>query len=270
MTAKTADLDFERLIAEAEAQPCRGWDFSWLGSRMITSALPWDYDALVLGRAHESPDLLDLGTGGGERLAALPYRPPRTVATEAWESNVDVAGARLRPLGVTVVRAEDAPDNTEQDPGEKRGRLPFPADSFHLVACRHEAFVAKEIARVLVAGGRFVTQQVGGNYDDFYRLLGLPPSPRSTQEWDLAFATAQVEAAGLRVLASGEGEQATSFTDVGAIVWYLKAVPWTVPGFSARKHLTRLRDLHARMERQGPVAVRLPAFYLEATKPAHQ
>lgn len=267
MTAKTKDVEFEQLIAEAEAQPFSGWDFSWLGSRMVTSALPWDYDSLALSRGRACPDLLDLGTGGGEWLAALPYRPPRTVATESWEPNVEVARARLGPLGVTVVRVEAAPDNAEQEPHEERGRLPFPADSFHLVACRHEAFVANEIARVLVAGGLFVTQQVGGNYDDFYRLLGLPLPPRPAQEWNLSHAIGQVEAAGLEIAASGEGERATTFADVGAFVWYLKAVPWTVPGFTARKHLARLADLHALIARDGPVTVRLPAFYLEATKP---
>jgi SAM-dependent methyltransferase len=267
MRATRHEAELERLIAEAEAQPFGGWDFSWLGSRMAMGALPWDYDSVVLRRARRSPDLLDLGTGGGEWLAALPYRPRRTVATEAWEPNVEIARARLAPLGVTVVQVEAAPDNAEQDPEEKRGRLPFPADSFHLVACRHEAFVGNEIARVLVPGGRFVTQQVGGNYDDFYRLLCLSPPARPAREWNLTLAIAQVEAAGLQVAASGDGEETTSFADVGAIVWYLKAVPWTVPGFSAREHLPRLADLDARIARDGPVSVRLPAFYLEATKP---
>jgi SAM-dependent methyltransferase len=258
--------EFERLIAEADAQPFGGWDFSWLGSRMVTHGLPWDYDAFVLRRARASPDLLDVGTGGGEWLAALPYRPPRTVATEAWEPNIGVARARLAPLGITVVGAEGAPDNAEQEPGETRGRLPLPAESFHLVVCRNEAFVAKEIARVLVRGGCFLTQQVGGDYDDFYRLLGLPLPVRSAPEWNLALAIAQVEAAGFRVVASGEGEEATSFADVGALVWFLRAVPWTIPGFSAREHMPGLADLHARIARDGPVTVRLPAFYLVATK----
>jgi cyclopropane fatty-acyl-phospholipid synthase-like methyltransferase len=66
--------------------------------------LPWDYTATVLEHARRSPDLLDLGTGGGEWLAALPYRPARTVATEAWPPNVSVARGRLKPLGTEVVR----------------------------------------------------------------------------------------------------------------------------------------------------------------------
>jgi SAM-dependent methyltransferase len=267
MPAGTVDAAFERLMAEAEARPVSGWDFSWLGSRVTTRRLPWDYDSVVLRRATESPDLLDLGTGGGEWLAALPYRPPRTVAVEAWDPNVGVARARLAPLGVTVVPAEAAPDNAEQEPDEQRGRLPFPAESFHLVACRHEAFVAREVARVLVAGGSFLTQQVGGDYGDFYRLLGLPPPARPAREWNFGLAGAQVEAAGLRVVASAHGEQTTTFGDVGALAWYLKAVPWTIPGFSAREHRPRLAQLHARIARDGPVSVRLPAFYLEAIKP---
>jgi SAM-dependent methyltransferase len=156
-----AGAEFESLIAEAQSHPVRGWDFSWLGSRRFTSPPPWDYDSLVLRRARLAPDMLDLGTGGGEWLAALPFRPRRTVATEAWQPNVAVAQARLRPLGVAVVQVEGAPDNQEQPPDGKRGRLPFAAESFHLVTCRHEAFVAREIARILVAGGLFVTQQVG-------------------------------------------------------------------------------------------------------------
>jgi SAM-dependent methyltransferase len=266
MPAGTADAEFERLVAEAETQPVSGWDFSWLGSRMARSPLPWDYDALVLRHARESPDLLDLGTGGGEWLAALPHRPPCTVATEAWEPNVGLARTRLAPLGVTVVRVEAAPDNAEQELEEQRGGLPFPAESFHLVACRHEAFLAGEVARVLAEGGCFVTQQVGGDYGDFYRLLELPLPVRPEREWNLASAITQVEAAGLRVVGSAEGDEVTSFADVGALVWYLKAVPWTIPDFSARDHRSYLADLHARIARDGAVTVRLPAFYLEATK----
>lgn len=267
MAADLGDAEFERLIEEAQAQPVSGWDFSWLGPRMVTKPLPWDYDSLVLRHAHTSPDLLDLGTGGGEWLAGLPFRPPGTVATEGWEPNIEVARSRLRPLGVTVVRAKGAPDNIEQQSDETRGRLPFPAESFHLVVDRHEAFVPSEIARVLVAGGRFITQQVGGNYDDFRRLLDLPVELRS-REWDLSFAAAQLEAAGLRACGSDEGEQEISFTDVGAIVWYLKAVPWTLPEFSVTEHRARLAELHARITRENPAVVRLPAFYVEAMKPA--
>ncbi|MBM2822035.1 MAG: Methyltransferase [Thermoleophilia bacterium] len=221
---------------------------------------------MVLVRARQSPDLLDMGTGGGESLARLSYRPPRTIATESWPPNLGVARARLRPLGITVVRVEAAPENADQEPDETRGRLPFPAESFALVSNRHESFVASEVARVLRREGVFVTQQVGGRYEDFYDALGLPSPPVPSRLWDLRLAARQVEAAGLRIVDSGQGVEVTSFADVGAFAWYLKAIPWTVADFSIEDHRAELERLHERIRATGPVTVRQPTFWLEATK----
>src|SRR5215813_11691547 len=130
--------------------------------------------------------MLDMGTGGGERLARLSPRPKLTVATEAWPPNVPVAAARLHPLGIAVVQDEGAPDNVRQESaqqrgaqqgGAQRGRLPFRDGAFGLVANRHEAFLAAEVSRVLASGGTFITQQADfHSYDDLYRLLGLEVS----------------------------------------------------------------------------------------------
>jgi hypothetical protein len=68
---------FNELLREADEHPVVGWDFSWLGDRLSSPPLPWDYEAMLLRHARRSPDLLDLGTGGGEFLASLEHRPPR-------------------------------------------------------------------------------------------------------------------------------------------------------------------------------------------------
>jgi SAM-dependent methyltransferase len=235
---------------------------------MHTSSLPWDYDEIVVRLARASPDLLDLGTGGGEWLASLPFRPARTVATEPWEPNVDVSRGRLTPLGVRVIPVEAAPDNVDQQPAGERGRLPFPAESFHLVASRHESFVADEVARILAPGGPFVTQQVGGGrHDELRRILGIPPRPDEQRAWTPALAVSQLEAAGLRVTDSAESELVTLFADVGALAWFLKAAPWVVPEFSSRTHRSGLARLHRRMPTEGPYALREPAFCLVVVKP---
>ena len=259
------DPEFARLVAEAERRPLGGWDFSWLGERMRSTALPWDFEAIVDRLASDSPDLLDLGTGGGEWLAALPHRPPRTIATEPWAPNVEVARRRLGPLGVTVVGVEPAPDNVDQAAGERRGALPFPTSSFELVVSRHESFVAAEVQRILAPGGRFVTQQAGsGRYDELHRALGLEPRPEGRRAWTLSLATSQVEEAGLTIVRSGEAETLTTFADVGALAWFLKAAPWVVPAFSLREHRGALADLHRRIVAEGPYTLREPSFWLEA------
>lgn len=254
-----------QLLEEAAARPVSGWDLRW-GERISTAPLPWDFDEMVAARARRSPDLLDLGTGGGEWLAALPHRPPRTVATESWPPNVEVAAARLRPLGVDVVQAEAAPDNLDQDPNDERGTLPFPDGSFALVCSRHSSFVASEVARVLVEGGAFLTQQVGGDYDDFYDALGLATPTSPSGRWDLRLAEQQVGAAGMHVVDAAEDRETTTFADVGAFAWYLRAIPWTVEGFSIETHRRELERLDERIRASGPFTVRLPAFWLQAVK----
>lgn len=265
-----ADLD--RLLEDAARQPFTGWDFSWLAGRMRVDPLPWDFEALAAERARQSPDLLDMGTGGGERLSRLPDRPTLTVATEAWAPNVPIAARRLGPLGIAVVHDEGAPDNADQETDRSSrgitGRLPFRDASFHLVTNRHEAFVASEVARILVPGGCFLTQQIENAWaDDFYRLLDLPAPPPPPRHWNLALAVAQVAAAGLQVVARGEADERRAFLDVGALAWYLKVIPWAIPGFSIdafRSHLTRLHD---RIAAEGPLEVRMPHFWLDARKP---
>jgi SAM-dependent methyltransferase len=257
--------EFDDLIREADAIPVSGWDFSRFGDRLSTAPLPWDFAEIVARHARRSPDLLDLGTGGGEWLAGLAYRPPRTVATESREPNVRVARGRLEALGVEVVEVDGAPDNVDQSVNERRGALPFASETFHVVASRHESFVAAEIARVLAPDGRFLTQQIGGDYSDFYDALGLP-TPTVSTSWDLGLALRQVETAGLEVIASGEAKELTTFADVAAFAWYLRAIPWIVDGFSSKRHRRELERLHERMGARGPLTVAQPAFWLEAVK----
>lgn len=140
--------------------------------------------------------------------------------------------------------------------------------SFALISNRHESFVAAEVARVLAFGGSFITQQTGGDYDASYDALGLSrPSDRG-REWNPALATAQVQAAGLNVVDSAEGHEETALSDIGAIAWYLRAIPWVVGGFSLRSHRPNLQRLHERIKSDGPIIFRQPSFWLKAFKPA--
>jgi SAM-dependent methyltransferase len=256
---------FDDLIAEAEQRPTVGWDFSWLGDRLDTRPLSWDYTAIVDDHAQRSSDLLDLGTGGGEWLAALPHRPPTTVATEGWKPNVAVAGRRLHPLGVPVVYVEGAPDNIRQDVGQAWPALPFADASFQLVVNRHESFVANEVARILRRGGCFVTQQLGdGLYGDFRALFDALPA--AEPPFTLAVAESQLESAGLEVIESSVGEQTYVFGDVGALAWYLRMIPWIIPGFSIPAQRERLRTLHQRTIDGDALTFVMPGFYVVAVK----
>jgi len=271
---------FDELVAEALSAPFSGWDFSWLAARSTQGTLPWSYQRELARRARAADSMLDMGTGGGERLARLSARPPLTVATEAWPPNVPVAAARLRPLGIAVVQDEGAPDNMDQDGTEQdctdqdctdqdcaqRGRLPFRDGAFGLVANRHEAFLAVEVSRIMSPGGVFITQQVDFHSDDdLYRLLGLE-IPGQPDSW-LPLARRQAEDAGLIVETAVHGEERHDFRDVGAVVYYLRAVSWAIPEFSLDACAGQLRAAHETPE-IWPVPVRQRRFMLVAAKPA--
>lgn len=239
-----------------EQQPFSGWDFSYLDGRMDEGRESWSYidrAAELMGRASS---VLDMDTGGGEKLLDLrDHWPAKVVATEGYPPNLKLATERLAPHGATVVRA--AVSDTES--------MPFAAGDFDLVLNRHAAFNSGEVGRVLSPGGVFLTQQVHGMWAwDLLEAFGAKP------QWSDATADKYVpllEAAGLTIVTREEWEGRLVFSDVGAIVYYLKATPWEVPGFSVKTHLRYLLALQERVEAGSELAFYAAKYLIEATKP---
>ena len=71
---------------------------------------------------------------------------------------------------------------------------------------------------------------------------------------------------GLTILDIEEWSGKLSFTDVGAIVYYLKAVPWLVPGFSVKTHSKYLFALQRRLEGGDELAFTAKKYLIEARK----
>ena len=247
----------DELLAEAETTAFEGWDFSRLGDRLVAEPPPWDFAEIVAGAAARSSTMLDMGTGGGEWLSSLRVRATFTVATESWPPNVRVASARLATAGVPVVWTEGAPDNQGQEPTDPTGRLPFRNGAFDLVSNRHESFRAHEVARVLRPGGVFLTQQAHSGSRQFHELLGTEPPGVDELEPDVV--AAQLRGAGLTIDEAEVGTATTVFADIGALAWYLRSVPWAVPGFTVpayREALLRLPE--------GPIRVASQRFWIRA------
>jgi hypothetical protein len=61
----------------------------------------------------------------------------------------------------------------------------------------------------------------------------------------------QARAAGLEVAECRSERLRLEFFDVGAVVFFLRKVIWTVPEFTVDRHRQRLRDLHDQIERDG-------------------
>ena len=236
-----------------EQWPFFGWDFSHLDGRMIEEQAPWSYSSRAAELMRQASSVLDLGTGGGERLLKLQeHWPKKVVATEDYPPNFKLATERLSPFEAKVV---DVP-LTDDD------LMPFADGEFDLVLNRHSGFNTKEVARVLAPGGTFLTQQIHGlwTYDLLAAFDAKPQWPEATLEKYVP----QLTAAGLTIVNTQEWTGRLSFTDVGAIVFYLKAVPWLVPGFSVEMHLNHLLTLQRRLDSGNGLSFVARKYLLEA------
>ncbi|WP_431961330.1 class I SAM-dependent methyltransferase [Actinacidiphila sp. bgisy160] len=256
---------FQDLLAEGEAVPTEGWDFSWFTGRATEQRPSWGYARLLAERAARSEAVLDIQTGGGEVLATVPTAPPVVAATESWAPNLEIARRNLAPLGATVVEAEDTAD------------LPFPDGHFDLVVSRHPVVTRwDEVRRVLRPGGAYLSQQVGAGsvreLTDY--LMGpqpvaahVPPDPFTTTAGSSAIeATARAEAAGLQVVDLRQEALRMEFHDIASVVHFLRKVIWIVPGFTVDAYRERLAELHDFMERHGSFVAYSQRYLIEARR----
>jgi SAM-dependent methyltransferase len=239
-----------------ERQPFIGWDFGYLDGRMVEEQPPWSYSARAAELMRHASSVLDMGTGGGERLLALrAHWPEKVVVTEDYSPNVKLATERLAPLGVRIVEVAL----------NRYTPMPFDDCEFDLVLNRHSGTNPGEVARVLAPGGTFHTQQIHGLYahDLVAAFDAEVPWPQATLESKVR----RLKDAGLTILVAEEWSGVFSLADVGAIVYYLKAVPWLVEGFSVDTHLEHLLTLQDRLERGEGLVFEARKYRVEARKP---
>lgn len=267
MPEEIGNNEFYNYLVSEYNQSFSGWDFAYLEHRRVDihTGHPWDYSATVLAAIHGAESMLDMGTGGGERLASFAESqslPPRTCATEGYAPNVPVARQRLAPLGVTVYESDD--DH----------HLPFADEQFDLIINRHASYAPREVLRILKPGHRFITQQVGDQTNRrLHELLDYRPKDtfypgvQQKRTWNLAYAVHELEDAGWRVVEQQEEMYPTRYFDVGAIVYYLKAISWEIPDFSVEKYFDKLLAMDQLIKRDGYVDVLFHQFFIVAQKP---
>lgn len=254
--APSTEENFRIFIHNAK-HPLSGWGFSQIKDRMVTEPLSWSYTTEILPLFRTVESCLDMGTGGGEYLSSLQPLPKRTCATEGYQPNIPLARKRLEPLKAEVVEVKEDL------------LLPFKDNSFELIINRHESYSSKEVYRILKPGGQFITQQVGAKNDlELNHLLDSDFSEETLDysHWDLAYAKKELVEEGLKIITAKEAFPKTRIFDVGAVVYYLKAVPWQMPGFSVEKYLPKLKELHKKIEEEGYLEITSHRFLCKCQK----
>jgi len=180
--------------------------------------------------------------------------PAKVVVTEDYPPNFRLATERLSAYGVKVFDIA----LTDYDP------MPFADEEFSLILNRHSGLNSAEVARLLTPGGTFLTQQIHGLWavDLIAAFDARPQWPDSTPDKYIP----RLRAAGLKIVDLQEWSGQLAFTDVGAIVYYLKAVPWLVQGFSVETHLKYLIQLQDQFEAGRGLVFTARKYLMEALK----
>lgn len=126
-----------------------GWDFSKV--KYDTVGVKWDFYSEVQKRCNKNTLLLDIGTGGGEKL--LKFAPSVRLAV-----GIDHACGMIETAHKNLIKSNKKNVRMLLMDANK---LKFPDNFFDVVSDRHCVFSPKEVHRVLRKGGYFLTQQVG-------------------------------------------------------------------------------------------------------------
>jgi|TARA_B100001971_G_C18110968_1_gene494152 ubiquinone/menaquinone biosynthesis C-methylase UbiE len=231
-----------------------GWDFSYLKGRYSEGNPNWDYKSIAKNLIKKSNSVLDMATGGGEAFSEILsiFKPKKAIAIEGYKPNVSVAGKNLQKHGVKAIYANETK------------KLPFNKGEFDLVLNRHGGFSVNELGRIISSGGLFFTQQVDGrNLKDLMKEFGAVPKWESNT---LSNVTKQLKKIGFEIVKTKEWKGKTTFKDIGALVYFLKAIPWIVDNFSVNKYLKILEKLQKRIEKKGKLEFTSRRFLILAKK----
>jgi hypothetical protein len=113
----------------------------------------------------------------------------------------------------------------------------------------------------------YLAQHVGAGSNRELSEFLMGPQPVGTRR-SPERAVDDARAAGLSVLDLRTATLRVEFFDIGAVVYFLRLVVWTVPDFSVETYRERLSDLHRLIQRQGSFVSHARRFLIEAVKPS--
>jgi SAM-dependent methyltransferase len=126
-----------------------GWDFSHL--KIVEKGQGWDFYQEILKKTKPTDTILDIGTGGGERILKIAKHFKSVYGIDHSASMVNTSNENLHKTKLKNVKFSLMDSS----------KLDFPDNHFDIIADRHCDYNPSEVFRVLKKGGYFFTQQVG-------------------------------------------------------------------------------------------------------------
>jgi SAM-dependent methyltransferase len=174
--------------------------------------VPWDYAEVVARFMRPADAVLDIGTGGGERLLALAERCRSAVGVDPDPEMIRVARAN----------AENAP-NVAFEPGSAERLGSLGGRRFDLVLTRHAPVCVPELDRVTKPGGYFICQGIGvRNMENIRQAFETGSGTRSAEERRSQLA--EFSQRGWRLVANAEYDVRYWVHDIASLIFWFKAI----------------------------------------------
>lgn len=207
-----------------------GWDFSRLKDER--EPVPWEYLDVVKDYLKDTFSVLDVGTGGGEKIIRLSKFFKRGVG-------IDPDPKMIKTANINKRKAKNNKVSFEQYGAENLEELD---QSFDLIINRHAVVIASQIVDVLKQDGYFITQQVASkNMQNFRDIFNIP---FFVSKWsnDLSTMVPEFKKLKCRIVVTGEYNVNYWVKDVESLIFWLKAID--IPeGFNIEDHWQQIDEI---------------------------
>jgi SAM-dependent methyltransferase len=210
-----------------------GWDFSHMATEQETA--PWDFLEVVSRYLRPGDSVLDIGTGGGERLLSLARQFHTAIGVDPDPAMVHIArehGRQFSHVSFLSMGAE---------------QLDLDDSLFDVVLTRHAPTYVPELHRVTKPSGLFICQGIGGRNMGNIREA-FETGSGSRYEEDGRTVIADLAARGWHILATASYDVRYWVKDLPSLMFWFKAIAGAneVPAdFSVPRHADVINSLIA-------------------------
>jgi len=232
----------------------KGWDFSQV--RVVEEGPGIDYSKVVESHLERNKTLLDVGTGGGERLKAFAPKVREAIGIDIDRKMIKTAIENLR-------RSRSQNINLILCDSEK---MPITGAHIDIVIDRHAPFEAREVSRVLKLGGTFVTQQVSeGDKRNFKKVFKRGQSYGEKRDTLKKRYLRELRESGIHVVKEQTVNTTEYYESMDDVIFLIVNTP-IIPNFDFEKELDKLEEIEDKFKTQKGIKTNSERFLIVGTK----
>lgn len=232
----------------------RGWDFSQV--KVVEEGSRIDYSKVVESRLGIDKTLLDVGTGGGERLEAFAPKVREAIGIDVDRELIKTTAENLGKSSLQNV-------NLILCDSEK---VPIAGASIDMVIDRQSPFNAKEVSRILKPGGTFITQQVSeGDKSNFKEIFQRGQSYEKKSSTLKKRYLTELREAGIRIIEERAVNTTEYYESMDDVIFLFANTP-IIPDFDFEKEQDKLEKIEEKFRTDKGIRTNSERFLIVGSK----